>query len=79
MFPSDSVSINSYLLNRNTLPESVKCANVTIVDDNIVERSTFKTFTMHLTSADSTVKFITPRIASVNIFDNDGTYVCMSL
>jgi len=71
------VSINSYLRNRDTgsLPEFVKCANVTILDNSIVETRTFKTFTVNLASADSTVKFIAPMNASVNIFDNDGRYM----
>ena len=74
VFPS-VVNINSYLHNSNTvsLPESVKCANVTILDDNILEQNTFKMFTMHLNSADSAANFSAPNTTSVNIFDNDCT------
>ena len=76
VFPTDPASISRYLANNAIpLPVSTQCANITILDNTILGQNSVKTFTVSLSSENSSVTITNPETSAVEVIDNDGTSV----
>ena len=80
VFPSNPTIINQYQANNSIpLPESTQCANITILDNTVVEQDSVKTFTVSLSSENTSVTITGQDTSAVEVVDNDCTSVFMCL